>query len=339
MKNYIVTAFAVSIAISAAAYNNPDSLGLPGDGLNLQATLNLFKESKSPEEFEKKLNNKSNHVNNLDLNKDGKVDYIRVYDISKNNVHALVLQVPVNEKESQDIAVIEIEKRGTESAAIQIVGDVELYGEEYVVQPKPEKEKSPDDKFKHFGNSQVVFVNVWYWPCVHYMYAPGYVVWISPWYWAYYPWWWDPWAPYPFYTYYGWTYVYYDYYYCCTPVYVLPDAHVVYQPRRVVSQTVVQNNRDAGKNPGRVTPNNRVETKPNEVPRDQSRPVPEPQKQNPQPAPPQKRGDVNPTPQPVPQPTPRPQPRPDVRPQPRPLPTPAPAPRPMPAPRPTPRPR
>src|SRR5688572_16950494 len=126
MKTFITTALAVSISVSAFAYNNPDSLGLPGDGLNLQATLNLFKESKSPEEFEKKLNTKDNKVNNLDLNKDGKVDYIRVHDISKDNVHAIVLQVPVNAKESQDVAVIEIEKRGTESAALQIVGDVEL---------------------------------------------------------------------------------------------------------------------------------------------------------------------------------------------------------------------
>lgn len=335
MKNIIITAFAVSISISAAAFHNPDSLGLPGDGLNLQATLNLFKESKSPEEFEKKLNNKDNHVNNLDLNKDGDVDYIRVHDISQDNVHVIVLQVPVNAKESHDVAVIEIEKRGTESAAIQIVGDVELYGADYIVQPKPEKEKSGDDKFKHFSNNQMMFVNVWYWPCVNYMYMPGYAVWISPWYWSYYPMWWNPWAPYPYYAYYGWTYGYYDYYYCCSPVYVLPNAHEVYQPRRVVSQTVVQNNQDA-RNNGSTKPNQNVGTPtPQEAPRDPSRPSPQ---QNPTPAPTQQRGgDVIPAPQPVPQPSPRPQPRPDVRPQPSPMPTPAP--RPMPAPRPTPRPR
>jgi hypothetical protein len=327
MKTFITTALAASITISAAAYSNPDSLGLPGDGLDLRATLNLFKESKSPEEFEKKLNQKDNHVNNLDLNK--------VHDISKDNVHALVLQVPVNAKESQDVAVIEIEKRGTESAALQIVGDEELYGEEYVVQPKPEKEnKAGDDHFRHFSNTQVVFVNVWHWPCVHYIYSPSYVIWISPWYWAYYPMWWDPWAPYPFYTYYGWTYVYYDYYYCCAPVYVLPNAHQVYQPRRVVSQTVVQNNREARNNRPATKPNRNVGTPaPQEAPRDQSRPVPQQQK-NPQQAPPQRRDDVTPAPQPVPQPAPR--PRPDVRP---PQPRPAPASRPMPAPRPTPRPR
>lgn len=340
MKTYITTTFAVCIALTASAYNTPDSLGLPGDGLDLRATLNLFKESKSPEEFEKKLNNKDNHINNLDLNKDNKVDYIRVYDISKDNVHALVLQVPVNAKESQDVAVIEIEKRGNESAAIQIVGDKELYGDDYTVQPKADGNSGGDKRWQEFSNNQVVFVNVWWWPCVHYMYAPAYSVWASPWYWSYYPVWWDPWAPYPFYTYYGWTYVYYDYYYCCAPVYVLPNAHEVYQPRRVVSRTVQQHNREAAGNRPSPQQNGRVEQQqPREVPQDQSRPAPQQQRQNadPQPAPSQRREDITPvpqpTPQPAPQPAPRPQPRPDVRPAPQaPRPAPAPAPRPMPAP-------
>lgn len=320
MKTYIKAAFTAIIAFSSVAYaENPDSLGLPGDGLNLQATLNLFRKSKSPEEFEKMLNAKDNHVNNLDLDADGKVDYIRVYDISKDNVHALVLQVPVNAKESQDVAVIEIEKRGAESALIQIVGDKELYGDEYIVQPKAEKEKSPGaDHFRHFNSSQVAFVNVWYWPCVQYVYYPGYAVWVSPWYYSYYPMWWDPWAPCPYYTYYGWTYVYYDYYYCCAPVYVLPNAHDVYQPRRVVSQTVQNRNAEAKSqraNPGTQTP---AQTGRND------NPAP--------PTPPEKRTEMSPVPQPVPAPTPRVEPRPQP-----PVVRPAPAPRAQPAPAPVPR--
>lgn len=332
MKTSIITALAAIFIFSSNLFaESPDSLGLPGDGLNLQATLNLFKESDSPEEFEKKLNNKDNRINNLDLNKDGKVDYIRVHNISKDNVHVLVLQVPVNEKESQDVAVIEMEKRGSESVALQIVGDPELYGEEYTVQPKPEEGKSSgtDDHWNRFSNSQVVFVNVWYWPCVHYMYAPTYSVWISPWYYGYYPAWWYPWTPYPFYTYYGWTYVYYDYYYCCDPVYVLPNAHDVYQPRRVVSQSVQQGNRNAKNNRTTVQPNATPQQRgtPTEVQRDQSQPVPQAT-----PAPPQQRGDV----QPAPVPQQRPQPRPDVRPSPTPVPRSSPVPRPVPAPRPAP---
>ena len=337
MKTYIKAAFtAAFLAFTSPIYCAADSLGLPGDNLDLRATLDLFKKSKSPEEFEKKLNNKDNHVNNLDLNGDGKVDYIRVYDISKDNSHAIVLQVPVNSEESQDVAVIEIEKRGAESALIQIKGDEELYGKDYIVQPKAEKPNSAgDNHFRHFASAQVVFVNVWYWPCVQYVYYPGYVVWISPWYWAYYPVWWNPWAPYPYYTYYGWTYVYYDYYYCCDAVYVLPNANEVYQPRRVVSQTVHQRNTDAKTAPRQA---GNAGEKPRSQPQQQGRkdnPTTSPRNTNekPQPAPPQKREDVKPVPQPQPAPQPR------VEPRPQPSPRPAPAPRPAPTPRPSPRPR
>lgn len=324
MKIYVKVVFTAIIAFSSVAYaETPDSLGLPGDGLNLQATLDLFRKSKSPEEFEKMLNAKDNHVNNLDLDGDGKVDYIRVYDISKDNMHAVVLQVPVTAKESQDVAVIEIEKRGTESALLQIVGDKELYGDEYIVQPKAEKEKSTgDDHFRHFNSAQVVFVNVWYWPCVQYVYYPGYVVWVSPWYYSYYPMWWNSWAPYPYYTYYGWTYVYYDYYYCCAPVYVLPNAHDVYQPRRVVSQTV--QNRNAEAKSQRANPNTQT---PAQTGRNDN-PAP--------PTPAEKRTDMSPAPAPAPVPSPRVEPRPQP---PVARPAPAPAPRPAPVPGATPRPR
>ena len=80
--------------------------------LSLEAAIELFKKSDSPEDFEKRLNSENNDVNNLDLNEDGEIDYIRVVDNSAGDVHALVLQVAVSEKESQDVAVIEIEKQG-----------------------------------------------------------------------------------------------------------------------------------------------------------------------------------------------------------------------------------
>ena len=51
-----------------------------GDDLNLMDVLELFKDSDSMEEFENALNSSDNPVNNLDLNDDGKVDYIQVID-------------------------------------------------------------------------------------------------------------------------------------------------------------------------------------------------------------------------------------------------------------------
>ena len=83
-----------------------DSTGLEGDNLDLSAVLEIFKESESPEDFEKKLNTESSNVNNLDLDGDGEVDYIRVVDSGDSTAHVLTLQVPVNESESQDVATI-----------------------------------------------------------------------------------------------------------------------------------------------------------------------------------------------------------------------------------------
>ncbi|MBC7777471.1 MAG: hypothetical protein H7246_18710, partial [Phycisphaerae bacterium] len=116
-----------SYPLFAQSNMESDSTGLPGDNFSLEAAIELFKKSNSPEDFEKRLNSENNDVNNLDLNEDGDIDYIRVVDNTEGDVHALVLQVAVSEKESQDVAVIEIEKQGNENAILQIIGDEELY--------------------------------------------------------------------------------------------------------------------------------------------------------------------------------------------------------------------
>ncbi len=53
-------------------------LGLPGDNLDLYAVLTLFQKSKTIEAFEKSLNDEKEGINNLDLNLDKKVDFIKV---------------------------------------------------------------------------------------------------------------------------------------------------------------------------------------------------------------------------------------------------------------------
>ena len=79
------------------------------------------------------------NVNNLDLNEDGETDYIRVVDNMDGDAHALVLQAVLSETESQDVAVIEIEKQGAEAAILQIVGDADIYGEQTIAEPFAEE--------------------------------------------------------------------------------------------------------------------------------------------------------------------------------------------------------
>ncbi len=157
-----------------------DSTGLEGDNLDLNGVLELFKDSKDIEDFEKKLNTESNGVNNLDLDQDGEVDYIRVVDYADSNTHSFALQVPVSEEESQDVAVIEMEEVDDETVNLQVIGDSELYGDDYMVEPADEK------------NSSVV-VNVYGWKPVRHVYGPRYIVYVSPWRYRHHPNWFRPW--------------------------------------------------------------------------------------------------------------------------------------------------
>ncbi|MBL7792198.1 MAG: hypothetical protein JNK77_07735, partial [Saprospiraceae bacterium] len=125
---------------SLQAQEMPDSTGLPGDHFSLQGALELFKKAQSPEDFESLLNQEENHVNNLDLNGDGDIDYVRVIDNLEEDAHAIVLQAIVAKDEFQDIAVIEIEKDGDESAILQIIGDEDIYGENVIVEPFEEED-------------------------------------------------------------------------------------------------------------------------------------------------------------------------------------------------------
>ena len=188
--------FCLSFTTISNANTVRDSTGFPGDHFSLEGALELFKKAQSPEDFEKLLNKENNEVNNLDLNEDGQTDYIRVVDTEEEDVHAIILQVPVNAQESQDVAVIEIEKQGAKNAILQIIGDKDVYGEEIIAEPYEIEAKQggnggPDAELTLYR----VVVNVWSWPGVRYVYRPGYRPWVSPWRWARYPNWYKPWKP------------------------------------------------------------------------------------------------------------------------------------------------
>jgi hypothetical protein len=218
--------------------DNADSTGLPGDHFDLQGAMELFKKASDPESFEKALNTESNHVNNLDLNADKKIDYIEVVDKTEGTSHAVIMRTSVNKTEKQDIAVIVIEKTGDKWAQLQIVGDEDLYGEETVMEPYDEVAEKPTGPAAEPVPMYITVVNVWYWPCVQYMYGPGYVVYYSPWGWNLYPAWWDPWYPYWWYQHYNYVMIYHSYYYHYADYCHLQTAHHLYQGHRSESPTV-----------------------------------------------------------------------------------------------------
>lgn len=239
-------------------HSSGDSTGLPGDNFSLQGALSMFKKATSPEDLEKLINTQSNGINNLDLNGDGNIDYIKVISKKENDVNLFILQAQVSASENQDIAVIELEKTGTENAMVQIVGDEDIYGDTTIVEPADEGATSfnddahtltnthgPNPSFSPYGPAAIgIVVNVWAWPCVRYVYAPAYVPWVSPWTWYSRPVWWHPWRPLVWTAY---RPVRYRYYRGCAVVHTqrIVVARTIYRPVRVTSVTVRTRNQVA----------------------------------------------------------------------------------------------
>ena len=204
---------------------------VPGDHFSLEGALELFKKSASPQEFEQLLNSQSAKVNNLDLNGDGDIDYIKVTDKTEGNVHIFIIEAIISPTESQDVAVIELEKLTNGKAVLQITGGADIYGIETIIEPTEEVRINAGTSM--YRN----VVNVWTWPSVQYVYSPYYSVWISPWQWNVRPVWWSPWSPVSYYAYNPWWDSYRPYYSSCYTHRVVYAQHM-YRPYRSTSIVV-----------------------------------------------------------------------------------------------------
>lgn len=154
------------------------------DNLDLQAVASIFGDSKDLEDFEKKLNDPSMQISNLDLNQDGYVDYLRVLEVAEGDVRVIVIQAVLGQDQFQDVATIELERqRATASSSpnvnIQIVGNPYIYGPNYIYEP-------------YYYRTPVFFDFFW---------MPTYRPYYSPWYWGYYPTYYSYWAPVPYFRY------------------------------------------------------------------------------------------------------------------------------------------
>lgn len=145
------------------------------EGLDLQAVAELFKDAKDLDEFEKTLNDPEIGVNNLDLDDNGEVDFIRVMEEASEDAHVIVLQVPLGDNEFQDVATIEVEKNGEDDYTMQVRGNEVIYGPDYYIAP--------------------VQVHIYVWPIIPWIFRPVYHPYRSVFYFGFYPRWWRPWHP------------------------------------------------------------------------------------------------------------------------------------------------
>jgi hypothetical protein len=220
MKKLIIALIITVLVASGNAINaqnrQENYLGLPGDNLDLYAVMNLFQQSKTLEDFEKSLNDNNTNINNLDLNGDNQVDYIRVIDNVDGNVHNIVLQDAISPTENQDVAVFTVQRFNNGTVQIQLTGDEDLYGKNYIIEPIYDKQ-TPNPGY----TGEVTYVTttpaqIAVWPVVRFIYLPTYTRWHSSWYWGYYPSYWHPWHPVSWHYYYGyqsnWDHIYYNHY-------------------------------------------------------------------------------------------------------------------------------
>jgi len=143
------------------------------NNLDLEAVASVFGDASDLEDFEKSLNDPDLRISNLDLNLDGYVDYLRVVEISETNTHLIAIQAVLGDDLYQDVATIEVERDRSGKTHVQVVGDVYMYGPDYIIEPVYIR---PPIFFSFFWN-------------------PFYRPYWSSYYWGYYPSYYTYWHP------------------------------------------------------------------------------------------------------------------------------------------------
>lgn len=252
MKKLMLSLFASVLFLTAATaqYSSDTRTGYDGDFFSLEGAIELFKKSRSLEEFERRLNSQNSYVNNLDLDYDGQIDYVRVEHQQKGDFHAIILQVPVSRNVAQDVAVIEIERTSNDEALLQIVGDEYLYGDQIIAEPYDVHFGSDRSGPNVYENYTSRFINVYYWPIVNSFFGRRYRPYVSPYYWSYYPTYWQPWRPFAWSIFRPRIAVYGNY---CRVVNIhrVYRVHNFYSPNRRYASTVFRRTNQVRVNNGR----------------------------------------------------------------------------------------
>lgn len=102
--------------------------------LDLNAVAAAFAEARSVREFEQIINSSKYMINNLDLNRDGWIDYLRVIEGRSGAYHTLLIQACLAPSVFQDVATL-VAERLADRLYVEVIGDPYLYGYNYIVRP------------------------------------------------------------------------------------------------------------------------------------------------------------------------------------------------------------
>jgi hypothetical protein len=140
-------------------------------GLDLVALGEMLKKTKDAKTLEEELN-KEGSINNVDLDGDGKIDYLKVTEYGSGNERGLSITDEVKKGEVQEIATVQIAKdaNNDKQANVDIQGNQDIYG--------------PSANY----HSSFTFTDFL---LMSYLFSP-HPYYYSPWGWGYYPGWYRP---------------------------------------------------------------------------------------------------------------------------------------------------
>ncbi|MGL2993472.1 hypothetical protein [Flavobacterium sp. TSSA_36] len=184
MKTKLLVVALLSIAYSEfASAQNRTTISIPNDeisdNLDLKAVASVFGESTTIQDFERRLNDPRRQISNLDLNYDNQVDYLRVVESVEGATHVVVIQAVLGRHRFQDVATLDIERKRNNTLSIQIVGDVFMYGPNFIYEPV-------------YYSTPAIYAS---------FYSNRYRPYCSSWNWNYYPSYYVSWRPTPIYHY------------------------------------------------------------------------------------------------------------------------------------------
>jgi len=183
MKTKLLIIAMIALSISSCQAQNQTTVYAKNsdisDNLDLRAVASIFGESANLQDFERRLNDPSYQISNLDLNGDNQVDYLRVIESVEDRTHVVIIQAVLDRDVFQDIATIDIERDNTNRVVVQVVGNSYLYGNNYIYEPV-------------YSVAPVIYTSFW---------VTNYRPYYSTWGWNYYPTYYSAWRPYPIYRY------------------------------------------------------------------------------------------------------------------------------------------
>jgi hypothetical protein len=131
MKKIIIGFAAALFFITGCSQNPPqqnnvtiESNNAPA-GFDVNKLAQLIKTSTDPQTLEKAINNPDNKINNLDLDKDGNIDYLKVEEPDKNRLNVVD---DVSDADSVTVARIKIDPTQNNTADLSIQGNPTYVG-------------------------------------------------------------------------------------------------------------------------------------------------------------------------------------------------------------------